>query len=87
MKKAPFIWFEKPGGIKEYVGGRDFFCDWAMTNYGESIPALKEIITNGDAFAPADMKFLWKWKKDQGLYTTWAALESTTSSTKAFKCC
>ena len=79
-KKAPFIWFEKPNGVKEYVGGRGFFCDWALTNFGDSIPALKEIITDGDAFKPADKKFRWKWKKDQGLYTTWAALEGSTSS-------
>mmetsp|Transcript_6608 Transcript_6608/g.13313 ORF Transcript_6608/g.13313 Transcript_6608/m.13313 type:complete len:168 (+) Transcript_6608:1-504(+) len=30
---APFVWLEYPDGKKEFVGGRDYFCDWASKKF------------------------------------------------------
>ena len=27
--RRPFVWLEYPDGTKQYVGGREYFCEWA----------------------------------------------------------
>eukprot|EP00965_Chrysotila_dentata_P199976 6179703-Pleurochrysis_carterae.AAC.2 len=39
--KAPIVWLEYPGGKKEYIGGRDFFCEWAGKKYASDAEIVK----------------------------------------------